>query len=203
MPQEEQPNNLSTTSGECMHEMLLYAYEHLNEFKLILCHSEETRFSKLIDEMVEIETKATHDYLEVSEDSMIVNDAINRMDEVLNESPLPESKSINALTANVPMDNSITLEHVTYSYDGNKNALNDISLSIQSGQTVALVGASGSDTGGSWQSIKSGAVHGYYRKAARRSRYGCRYEWCIFIRRGAAEGSHCPCCFEKCSDPDP
>ena len=79
----------------------------------------------------------------MSEDSMIVNDAISRIDEVLNESPLPESKSINALTANVPMDNSITLEHVTYSYDGNKNALNDISMSIQSGQTVAFVGASG------------------------------------------------------------
>ena len=74
----------------------------------------------------------------MSEDSMIVNDAINRIDEVLNESPLPKST-----TANVPMDNSITLEHVTYSYDGNKNALNDISMSIQSGQTVALVGASG------------------------------------------------------------
>ena len=79
----------------------------------------------------------------MSEDSMIVNDAICRIDEVLNESPLSEGKSINALTANAPMDNSITLEHVTYSYDGNKNALNDISLSIQSGQTVALVGASG------------------------------------------------------------
>ena len=67
IPPEEQPDNLSSTSGECMHEMLLYAYEHLNEFKLILCHSEGTRFSKLIDEMVEIETKATHDYLEVLE----------------------------------------------------------------------------------------------------------------------------------------
>ena len=67
IPPEEQPDNLSTTSGECMHEMLLYAYEHLNEFKLILCHSEGTRFSKLIDEMVEIETKATHDYLDVLE----------------------------------------------------------------------------------------------------------------------------------------
>lgn len=65
MPPEEQPNNLSTVSGECMHDMLLYAYEHLNEFKLILCHSEGTRFSKFIDEVVEIETKGTHDYLEV------------------------------------------------------------------------------------------------------------------------------------------
>ena len=67
IPPEEQPNNLTSTSGECMYEMLLYAYEHLNEFKLILCCSEGTRFSKLIDEMVEIETKGTHDYLAVLE----------------------------------------------------------------------------------------------------------------------------------------
>ena len=36
IPPEEQPDNLTSTSGECMYEMLLYAYEHLNEFKLIL-----------------------------------------------------------------------------------------------------------------------------------------------------------------------
>ena len=64
IPPEEQPDNLSSTSGECMYEMLLYAYEHLNEFKLILCCSEGTRFSKLIDEMVEIEVEATHRYQE-------------------------------------------------------------------------------------------------------------------------------------------
>lgn len=40
-------------------------------------------------------------------------------------------------------DNGITLEHVSYSYDGKKNALNDVSLSIKPGQTVALVGSSG------------------------------------------------------------
>lgn len=73
----------------------------------------------------------------MSEDTMIVNDAISRIDEVLNEKPLPESK-----VENVPADHSITLEHVSYSYDA-KNALNDVSLSIRSGQTVALVGASG------------------------------------------------------------
>ena len=67
IPPEEQPDNLTSTSGECMYEMLLYAYEHLNEFKLILCCSEGTRFSKLIDEMVEIETKGTNDYLAVLE----------------------------------------------------------------------------------------------------------------------------------------
>ncbi len=67
LPPQEQPDNLTSTSGECMYDMLLYAYEHLNEFKLILCHSEGTRFSHLIDEMVEIETKGTHDYIAVLE----------------------------------------------------------------------------------------------------------------------------------------
>lgn len=74
----------------------------------------------------------------MSEDAMIVSDAMNRIDEVLNEKPLPESE-----TNNVPYDNSIILEHVSYSYDGEKNALNDISLSIKPGQTIALVGESG------------------------------------------------------------
>ena len=65
IPPKEQPDNLSSTSGECMYEMLLYAYEHLNEFKLILCCSEGTRFSGLIDEMVEIEVEGTHAYQRV------------------------------------------------------------------------------------------------------------------------------------------
>ena len=67
LPPEEQPDHL-TDSGACMHDMLLYAYEHLDEFRLILCHAEGTRFYQLVDEMVEIETKATHDYFAVLED---------------------------------------------------------------------------------------------------------------------------------------
>ena len=67
IPQEEQPKHLGDISGACMDEMLLYAYQHLKVFKLILCHSEGTRFSSLIDEMVEIEIKGTHDYLAVLE----------------------------------------------------------------------------------------------------------------------------------------
>lgn len=65
LPPKEQIECMSEISGACMTEMLLYAYEHLDEFKLILCRSEGTRFSGMIDEMVEIEVKGTHDYQEV------------------------------------------------------------------------------------------------------------------------------------------
>ena len=106
IPPEEQPDNLSSTSGECMYEMLLYAYEHLNEFKLILCCSEGTRFSKLIDEMVEIETKGTHDYLSVLEklgrpappiderlEHILITGMFNTFFElIIHEMPLEEAK---------------------------------------------------------------------------------------------------------------
>lgn len=65
LPQNEQITHMSEISGNCMTELLLYAYEHLDEFKLILCRSDGTRFSGMIDEMVEIEVKGTHDYQEV------------------------------------------------------------------------------------------------------------------------------------------
>ncbi len=57
---------------------------------------------------------------------MIVDDAISRIDEVLNEKPLPEIKSKETLVNSVPIDNSITLEHVSYAYDKAHNSTNSI-----------------------------------------------------------------------------
>ena len=74
----------------------------------------------------------------MSENGMIVQDAITRIDRVL------ESPSLSCSNApKHPKDSSVVLDHVTFSYDGVKNALEDISLSIGSGQTVAFVGPSG------------------------------------------------------------
>lgn len=67
LPPERQPEVLSQVSGVCMFDMLHYAYEHLEECKLILCCSEGTRFSGMIDEMVEIEADSTHAYQKVLE----------------------------------------------------------------------------------------------------------------------------------------
>lgn len=62
MSPQRQIDNLGITSFKCMHDMLLYAYDNLTEFKLLLCCSDGTRFRGMLDEMVEIETKATHDF---------------------------------------------------------------------------------------------------------------------------------------------
>jgi len=79
-------------------------------------------------------TKLMH----MSENKMLVEDAITRIDSVLNEPSLSESSQ-----PKHPKDNSVELKNVTFSYDGTKNALSDISLRIGSGQTVAFVGPSG------------------------------------------------------------
>lgn len=73
-----------------------------------------------------------------SENAMIVNDALQRIDSVLNLQPLSETTK-----PKKPKDYSVTLEDVCFRYDEEKEALRHISLSIPAGQTVALVGPSG------------------------------------------------------------
>lgn len=73
-----------------------------------------------------------------SEDMMIVEDALSRIDGVLAMSPLSEP-----LEGKQPADAAVELRNAVYSYDGDKNALDGISLKIGSGQTVAFVGPSG------------------------------------------------------------
>ena len=52
-------------SGECMVDLLNYAYDHIDAFKLILCCSKGTKYERLIDDMVDIEVNATHEYIKV------------------------------------------------------------------------------------------------------------------------------------------
>ena len=73
-----------------------------------------------------------------SENAMIVDDALQRIDSVRNLAPLPEARNPKS-----PRDASVELSHVRYSYDGEKDALRGVSLTIPAGQTVAFVGPSG------------------------------------------------------------
>lgn len=74
----------------------------------------------------------------MNENEMMVKDAIDRIDSVLNMEPLTDPAKPSR-----PADNSVELRGVTFSYDGTKNALSDISLKIPAGQTTAFVGPSG------------------------------------------------------------
>ena len=74
----------------------------------------------------------------MSENNLIVRDALERIDEVLNASIVPKSKS-----PEKPKDGSIELSDVHFSYDGKKEVIRGVSMNIGAGQTVALVGPSG------------------------------------------------------------
>ena len=73
-----------------------------------------------------------------SENAMIVDDALQRIDSVLRLKPLEETKH-----PIHPHNASVELKSVHFSYDGEKEVLEDISLTIPEGQTVAFVGPSG------------------------------------------------------------
>ena len=73
------------------------------------------------------------------ESQMIVNDALNRMYQILETEPLPEAKN-NA----IPKDSSIKLDNITFAYGNSENnAIDGISLSVKAGEHIALVGPSG------------------------------------------------------------
>ena len=74
----------------------------------------------------------------MSEEGMVISDAIERIDSVLNAEPM----SVGNNPQN-PKDASVELENVHFSYDGKKEAISGISLKIKDGQTVAFVGPSG------------------------------------------------------------
>lgn len=72
-----------------------------------------------------------------NETKMIVDDAIKRMEAVLQIQPLESSNTAH------PSDASVCFENVSFSYDNVKNVIDDISFEVKSGKTYALVGPSG------------------------------------------------------------
>ena len=74
----------------------------------------------------------------MSENKMVVADALQRIDSVLDAAPVPVSRK-----PQHPQDGSVTLRDVHFSYDGKTDVIRGVSMDIQPGQTVAFVGPSG------------------------------------------------------------
>ena len=75
----------------------------------------------------------------MSENKMVVADALSRIDSVLDAAPVQVSSR-----PQHPRDGSVTLRDVRFSYDGKTDVIQGVSMDIRPGQTVALVGPSGS-----------------------------------------------------------
>ena len=65
LPPACQQENMGEISGQCMDWMGAYVYENYDAFKLLLCCAEGTKYENMVHDMVEIEVRATHRFMEV------------------------------------------------------------------------------------------------------------------------------------------
>ena len=74
-----------------------------------------------------------------SESVMEADEAMMKLDEILQEKPLPETKS-----PGKPHGSEVVFDHVTFRYPGTERpALSDVSFRVKEGSVVGLVGPSG------------------------------------------------------------
>ena len=75
----------------------------------------------------------------MSEAVMEADEAVGRLDEILDQKPMEESK-----VQKRPENAAVACDHVTFTYPGaDRPALDDVSFSVRPGQVTALVGPSG------------------------------------------------------------
>ncbi len=75
----------------------------------------------------------------VMQHSMLANDAVNRISNLLNEKPLAKPTA-----AKSPKTAEIKMENISFSYPNtDKKVIDNVNISIKEGQTVAFVGPSG------------------------------------------------------------
>ena len=74
----------------------------------------------------------------MSENKMIVADALSRIDSVLDAAPMTTGAE-----PRYPKDSSLEFKNVHFSYDGKTDVISGVSLSVKPRQTVAFVGPSG------------------------------------------------------------
>ena len=135
---------------QCRMPMLMYtvfinsAFAFLITLALILAGGEAVAQSVLLSLIFyviftpAIATSMTK-VMYISENGMIVNDALTRVHSILDMKPLPDTQKPEA-----PRDNSVEFENVSFRYSGAEaNAINNISFKVQPGETIALVGPSG------------------------------------------------------------
>lgn len=135
---------------KCRMPMLLYtvcinsAFAFLITLALILTGGESVAQSVLLSFIfyvifTPVIATSMSKVLYMSENGMVVADALERVHSILDMKPLPD-----AVKNEKPKDNSVEFKNVSFRYSGAEtDALQDVSFKVQSGETIALVGPSG------------------------------------------------------------
>lgn len=135
---------------KCRMPMLLYtvcinsAFAFLITLALILAGGETVAQSVLLSFIfyvifTPVIATSMSKVLYMSENGMVVADALERVHSILDMKPLPDSAKNEK-----PRDNSVEFKDVSFRYSGAEtDALHNISFKVRSGETIALVGPSG------------------------------------------------------------
>ena len=83
LPPEEQMHNMEHYTALGMERLSDYIYDHWNAFRLILCRSEGTQYTHLVEEMAARDLQATDDFSHTSQEAGVhlsrVNPTLERM----------------------------------------------------------------------------------------------------------------------------
>ncbi len=135
---------------KCRMPMLLYtvfinsAFAFLITLALILAGGEAVAPSVLLSLIfyvifTPVIATSMSKILFMSENGMVVNDALTRVHSILDMKPLPDAEKNES-----PRDKSVEFKNVFFRYSGAEiDAIRDVSFKVGSGETVALVGPSG------------------------------------------------------------
>ena len=65
IPKENQAENMVSTTGPCIEEMIDYIYDNYDYFKLLICCADGTAYEDFVHNMVEIEVESTYRFMDV------------------------------------------------------------------------------------------------------------------------------------------
>ena len=80
---QEQAKQMGELSGEGMIKMMDYCYANKDEFKLILCSSDGTKYENIIHDMAEIEVDATHKFAKTTLEHILASGLFSAFFEVI------------------------------------------------------------------------------------------------------------------------
>lgn len=135
---------------KCRPSMILFtmfinsAFAFLISLALILAGGEAIALNTLMNFIfyvifTPILTTSLMKVLYMSENGMVVADALARVHSILDLKPLPEAQN-----GQMPEDNSVEFDNVSFRYsNAETDTLKNVSFKVNAGQTVAFVGPSG------------------------------------------------------------